>query len=65
MLVAILVVNMRKVTGLDEFVELSEPLYALSFVWLVFSGPGRASLDHLVWSRVTRPAARRSAGSDR
>jgi putative oxidoreductase len=52
MLVAILVVNIRNVTGLDEFVELSEPLYALAFLWLAFSGAGRASLDHLVWSSI-------------
>jgi putative oxidoreductase len=42
--VAILVVKIRKVSGLDVFVELSEPLYALCFVWLFFSGPGRVSL---------------------
>ena len=54
MVVAILVVNLRNVSDLDDFVELSEPLYALCFVWLIFSGPGRASLDHLVWRRVTR-----------
>jgi putative oxidoreductase len=47
MVVAILVVNIKRVSGLDEFVELSEPLYALCFVWLFFSGPGRVSLDHL------------------
>jgi putative oxidoreductase len=47
MVVAILVVNIRTLSGLDEFFELSEPLYALCFVWLFFSGPGRASLDHL------------------
>ena len=58
MLVALLVVKMKKVSGLDDFVELDEPLYALSFLWLVFSGPGRASLDHLLW-RVLR---RRPAG---
>jgi putative oxidoreductase len=58
MVVAIVVVNVRNVAGLDEFVELSEPLYALSFLWLVFSGPGRASLDHLVWSNVSRQAER-------
>jgi putative oxidoreductase len=58
MLVAIVVVNMRNVTGLDEFVELSEPLYALAFLWLVFSGPGRASLDHLMWSGIRRSAGR-------
>jgi putative oxidoreductase len=49
--VAILVVNIKRVSGLDEFVELSEPLYALVFLWLLFAGPGRASLDHLLWRR--------------
>ena len=63
MVVAILAVNIKKVTDLDEFVELSEPLYALAFLWLFFAGPGRVSLDHLLWRRfaVTPPAARRSA----
>jgi putative oxidoreductase len=48
MVVAILVVRLKKVSGLSDFVELDEPLYALSFVWLFFSGPGRISLDHVV-----------------
>jgi putative oxidoreductase len=52
MIVAIATVNIRRVSDLDEFVELSEPLYALVFLWLVFSGPGRVSLDHLVWARL-------------
>ena len=55
MVVAILVVKLRNVSDLDEFVELDEPLYALCFVWLFFSGPGRASLDHLVWRRFAPP----------
>ncbi len=54
MAVAILVVNLRKVSDLDDFVELSEPLYALCFVWLFFTGPGRVSLDHLLWRRFIR-----------
>jgi uncharacterized membrane protein YphA (DoxX/SURF4 family) len=52
--VAILTVKMKKVTGLDDFVELDEPLYALAFLWLFFSGPGWVSLDHLLWTRVKR-----------
>jgi putative oxidoreductase len=52
MVVAILVVNIKRVSGLDEFVELSEPLYALVFLWLLFAGPGQASLDHVVWRRL-------------
>ena len=56
MVVAILTVKMKAVTGLDDFVELDEPLYALAFLWLFFSGPGRVSLDHLLWTRVRRGA---------
>jgi len=41
-------VKLEKVSGLDDFVELDEPLYALSFLWLFFSGPGLISLDHLL-----------------
>jgi uncharacterized membrane protein YphA (DoxX/SURF4 family) len=48
MVVALLAVKLKKVGGLDDFVELDEPLYALSFFWLFFSGPGRVSLDHLL-----------------
>lgn len=57
MVVAMLVVNIKKVSGLDEFVELSEPLYALCFLWLFFSGPGRVSLDHLFSTRCGCPRA--------
>ena len=53
MLVATLAVKMKEVGGLDDFVELDEPLYALSFLWLFFSGPGWVSLDHLL-GRVLR-----------
>ncbi len=48
MLVALISVKLKKVTGLDDFVELDEPLYALAFFWLIFSGAGRVSLDHLL-----------------
>ena len=57
MAVALLVVKMKKVSGLDDFVELDEPLYALSFLWLVFSGPGKASLDRLLWRTLRRRGA--------
>lgn len=45
MIVAILTVKLKNVGGLDDFVELDEPLYALSFVWLFFSGAGWLSVD--------------------
>ena len=57
MLVALFTVNIRNVSGLDEFVELDTPLYALFFLWLLFTGPGRVSLDHLLWRRWRRPPA--------
>jgi putative oxidoreductase len=55
MLVAIFTVNIRNVSGLDEFVELDTPLYALFFLWLLVSGPGRVSLDHLLWKHWSHP----------
>jgi putative oxidoreductase len=57
MLVATLTVKLKKVAGLDDFVELDEPLYALCFLWLLVSGPGPVSLDGLA-KRLRR---RRSA----
>lgn len=57
MVVALLAVKLKKVGGLDDFVELDEPLYALSFLWLFFSGPGRISLDHLLAKVLRRQDA--------
>lgn len=34
MAVAVLTVKLKKVTGLNDFVELDEPLYGLVFLWL-------------------------------
>jgi putative oxidoreductase len=48
MAVAILAVNLKHVSGLDDFVELDEPLYALSYLWLMIDGPGCVSLDYLI-----------------
>lgn len=48
MAVAILTVKLKNVAGLDDFVELDEPLYMLSFFWLMFSGAGVVSLDSLI-----------------
>lgn len=58
MVVAVVAVKLQKVTGLSDFVELDEPLYALSFLWLFFSGPGRVSLDHLLETVFRKRAAR-------
>ena len=48
MLVAILKVNLKSVNNLDDFVELDEPLYALTYLWLLISGPGWVSVDYLI-----------------
>jgi putative oxidoreductase len=48
MIVAILTVKLKRVSGLNDFVELDEPLYALAFVWLFFSGAGWLSIDALL-----------------
>jgi putative oxidoreductase len=48
MIVAILTVKLKNVGGLDDFAELDEPLYALSFLWLFFSGAGWLSVDFLL-----------------
>jgi putative oxidoreductase len=37
---------------LDDFLYLPETLYTLILVWLIFSGPGRYSLDGLISRRV-------------
>ena len=37
---------------LDDFLYLPEVLYTLILVWLIFSGPGRYSVDGLIAGRV-------------
>jgi hypothetical protein len=53
MVVAILTVKLKNVSGLNDFVELDEPLYALTFVWLFFSGAGWLSIDGLLKQAVS------------
>ncbi len=48
MAVAIISVKLKNVSGLDDFAELDEPLYALFYIWLGFTGPGAVSLDRLI-----------------
>ncbi len=60
MVVATITAKLAKVAGLGDFVELSEPLYALVFFLFIFSGAGRASLDYLLvraLGRTSAPAA--------
>lgn len=39
---------------LDDFLYLPEVLYVMILVWLIFSGPGRYSLDGLIGRSVSR-----------
>ena len=39
-------------TWLDDFLYLPEVLYVIILAWLIFSGPGRYSIDGL----ISRPA---------
>jgi len=66
MIVAILTVKLKDVSGLDDFAELDEPLYALSFVWLFFSGAGWLSVDYLLRQFVDNAIGREksSIGAD-
>ena len=48
MAVAIISVKMKDVHSLADFANLDEPLYALVYVWRLFSGAGWASLDFIV-----------------
>lgn len=48
MFVAILTAQIKNVKTLGDFLYLPEVLMLVIFVWLVFSGPGRASIDHFL-----------------
>lgn len=57
MIVAIALVVIKNVSGINEFVELDETLYTLIFVWLMLAGPGTASLDYFIARRLGLPIA--------
>jgi putative oxidoreductase len=65
MVVAILAVNLKRVSSLDDFVELDEPLYALTFLWLLLSGPGWVSVDYLARHAFGRVVQRDSVSQVR
>lgn len=55
MLVAIVTVQLEKAGTVGDFLYLPEVLLLVIFVWLVFSGPGRISVDHLLARKFGRP----------
>ena len=48
MLVAIFTAEIKKVNTLGDFLYLPEVSLLVIFVWLVFSGPGKISIDHVL-----------------
>ncbi|MGH8541023.1 MAG: DoxX family protein [Stenotrophobium sp.] len=64
MIVAISLVQINNVHGLDDFVELDEVVYALMLFWLTMAGPGRVSLDHLLRRAFFRNAPYAAASSN-
>jgi putative oxidoreductase len=63
MAVAIITVKIKNVSGLNDFVELDEPLYGLAYFWLLISGPGFVSVDYLIRSMIHAPtSAAKKAG---
>jgi putative oxidoreductase len=60
MAVAILTAKAGEVHGLADLFGLVEWTYLVLFAWIALAGPGRASLDHLLFARGS---ARRAAPS--
>ena len=58
MIVAILAVKLNNISGLNDLVELDEPLHALAFVWLFSSGAGWVSIDGLLRQFVDTATSR-------
>ena len=48
MLIAILTSEIKKVSTLGDFLYLPEVSLLIIFLWLIFSGPGKLSIDHLL-----------------
>lgn len=44
--------GLSPLSWLDDFLYLPEVLYVLFFIWLVFSGPGRFSVDYWLAGRL-------------
>jgi len=67
MFVALVMVKMKELSGIDDFVEMDEALYVFILFWLMMAGPGRVSLDHLIRRALgfDRPAPRIERSDDR
>jgi putative oxidoreductase len=48
MLVALVMVKMKEITGIDDIVEMDEVLYMFILFWLMMAGLGRVSIDYII-----------------
>src|SRR5271170_7589024 len=53
MIVAILSVKLKEVSSLSDFANLDEPLYALTYLWLLFAGAGWLCLDGMIKALIS------------
>lgn len=51
MTVAIFTARIKEAHSIGDFFYLSEPCYLVIFLWLIFQGAGKASIDHLIVQR--------------
>jgi putative oxidoreductase len=58
MAVAILTAQREQVHGLPDLFGLVEWTYLALLLWVALAGPGKISLDHLLFSRKPEAAAR-------
>jgi putative oxidoreductase len=58
MTVAILTAKLKEAHTLGDFFYLSEPCYLVIFIWLVFQGGGKVSLDHFIAQRRAAAASK-------
>jgi putative oxidoreductase len=63
MAVAILTAQREQVHGLPDLFGLVEWTYLALLLWVALGGPGRASLDHVLFGLKRKPAGKREAGS--
>ena len=65
MAVAVVSVKLKSVAGLNDFVELDEPLYALVYLWLLVRGAGWLSIDFWIKSTMSGFSSMAAASTNR
>jgi putative oxidoreductase len=63
MMVAILTARLHDVHTLGDFFYLPEPSYIVIFLWLIFGGAGKLSVDHWIAEKATAGRMGSSTGA--